>query len=339
MKKILFLLLAPVIATAAMAQPTQDNSPLETARAFMRTGDYSNAIIVLNAALQREPGKLDLLTDLAFTYFLQRDFGKALETIKPLTDRDDAGIQTFQVAGNIYRALEEMKDCDKMYRKAIKKFPQSGVLYNEYGELMGARNEEDEAIRNWEKGIETDPNYPGNYYNAAKFYYYKKNYTWCVLYGELYVNRESLSERTTEVKTILLDAYKQLFLKNDIFKGSDKKNEFEQAFLKTISNQSAALSAGLTPETLTMLRTRFILEWDQQYAAKFPMRLFEYHRQMLKSGLFNAYNQWLFGMPDNLAVYENWTRTHPDEYSSFSKFKSNLVFKIPGGQYYQVIKN
>ncbi len=57
-----------------------------------------------------------------------------------------------------------------MYKQGIKKFPSSGELYNEYGEMLWVK-QDPEAIRFWEKGIEVDPNYSSNYYNASKYYY------------------------------------------------------------------------------------------------------------------------------------------------------------------------
>src|SRR5205823_8403699 len=115
-------------------------------------GDYTNAILVLNRALQQEPDNIEIMTDLAFAQYLQRDYARALETIKPLLDRKDADVQTYQMAGMIYKAKEEVNETEKLYRKGIKKFPGSGVLYNEYGELLWYRQDYT-AISQWEKGI------------------------------------------------------------------------------------------------------------------------------------------------------------------------------------------
>ncbi|HSU26970.1 MAG TPA: hypothetical protein VLJ68_01205, partial [Chitinophagaceae bacterium] len=70
-------------------------------------------------------------------------------------------------------------------------------------------------------------------------------------------------------------------------------------------------------------------------AAKYPFRLFDFQRQLLQEGMFNAYNQWLFGTSENLAAYDNWTKTHTEEYSAFTAFQRTRIFKMPAGQYYQ----
>lgn len=309
----------------------------ETAKTFMRSGDFDNAVVVLNRAIQKDNENMDLQKDLAMSYYMKRDYVNALGTAKKLLERDDVDEVSFQIAGNVYKALEEVKDCEKMYKKALRKFPKSGPLYNEYGELLwGSKNST--AIDLWEKGIQTDPLYAGNYYNAAVYYFDTRDKVWSLIYGEIFVNMESLSEKAVLMKQLLLKAYKEkLFADADLLKGEEKnKSEFAKAFLQTMGKQSPLAAKGLTLESLTMIRSRFILDWFQSNAGRFPFRLFDYHRQLLQEGMFEAYNQWLFGPVENLAAYDNWTKAHPDQYETFSNFQRNRVFKIPPGQYYRV---
>jgi hypothetical protein len=119
-------------------------------------------------------------------------------------------------------------------------------------------------------------------------------------------------------------------------KGEEKnKSEFAKAFLQEMAKQSSIANNGITIETLTMIRSRFILDWYVTYAARFPFKLFDFQRQLLEDGMFEAYNQWLFGPVEDLAAYDNWTKTHPDQYTAFSNFQKTRVFKMPSGQYYQ----
>jgi tetratricopeptide (TPR) repeat protein len=312
----------------------------ETAKTFMRSGDFDNAILVLNRAIQKD-NNIELQKDLALSYYMKRDFAKAKEQAKELLDRDDADEASFQIAGNVYKALEEIKDCEKLYKKGLKKFPKSGPLYNEYGELLwGSKNIG--AIEFWEKGIQNDPSYAGNYYNAAYYYFSINDKIWSLIYGEIFVNMESLSDRAAAMKQMLLKAYKEkLFadpeqLKEENITGKGgTKNEFARAFLLGLAKQSSLVSRGISVETLTMIRSRFILDWFQSSAGRFPFRLFDYQRQLLQNGMFEAYNQWLFGPVENLATYDNWTKTHPDQFETFSKFQRSRIFKVPAGQYYQ----
>ena len=303
----------------------------------MRAGDFDNAIIVLSRALQQDKNSLELQKDMVMSYYLKRDYTRAMEGVSKLIDRDDADVVTFQIAGNVYKALEEAKECEKVYKKGLKKFPKSGPLYSEYGELLWA-TKNFSAINQWEQGIQVDPAYGGNYYNAALFYFYTKDKVWSLVYGEIFVNMESLSERGTSMKALLLQSYKEkLFAEADMLKGQEKtKSEFAKAFLETMGKQSSIANKGLTVETLTMIRTRFILDWFANNGTKYPFKLFDYQRQLIQQGMFDAYNQWLFGPSDNLAAYDNWTKTHADQYEVLNTFQKSRVFRMPAGQYYQV---
>ena len=309
----------------------------ETARGFMQQGDFSNASLVLNRAYALAPTDIDITKDLALNYILQKDNKKALEVIKPVLDREDADDHSFQIAGNVYYKLGEPKECEKVYRRGIKKFPKSGLLYNELGELLGAQRNP-EAIKQWEKGIEVDPNFTRTYYNACKYYYANSDKVWSIVYGETFINMEPLSVRTPEVKSIVLESYKKLFINTDYSKENKEKNKFADAFLQVIKKQNTLATSGLNPESLTMIRTRFILDWYNDYAAKFPLKLFEQQRQLLQDGMFEAYNQWIFGIVQNLNSYQNWTATHAAEYNEFSNFQKGRIYKVPAGQYYRLEK-
>ena len=330
MKK-LFLFFTLLSGYTCIAQPQDSKELQENAKAYMRQGDYDNAALLLVKALDQSPSDLSIAKDLALIYYFQKENTKALEVVKPLLDRSDVDDQSFQIAGNIYKAMEQTKDADVMYKKALKKFPKSGALYSEYGELLSSMQNLS-AIAQWEKGIEMDPGYSLNYYNAAKYYYFTTDKIWSIIYAEIFINIEPLSARTTEVKSLLLDSYKKFFAED--LNNLSGKNSFEQAFIQSMSKAYAVAENGINAESLTMIRTRFVLDWFEKYAAKFPFRLFEYYQLLLREGIFPAYNQWIFGATENLQVYQTWTGAHATEYADFNNFQKGRIFKLPTGQYY-----
>lgn len=329
-------ILSFVAACAVYIAPAQTAAELhETARTFMRQGDYSNAILVLNRAIKLDSKSIEIAKDLGLNYYFAKDFAKALEIYKPLLDRPDADDQCFQIAGDIYLAMDDTKECEKIYRKGLKQFPKSGPLYNELGELLWAQKDYN-AIKQWEKGIETDPGFSKNYYNACKYYYFTTDKTWSILYGEIFLNIEPYSISSPEIKNILLESYKKLFAETDLTneKNNPAKNSFIQAFLQTMNKQSTLASTGINTETLTMIRTRFVLDWFNDFAAKYPFKLFELHRQLLQEGMFDAYNQWIFTAAQNLPAYQNWATINASQYNELSRFQKGRIFRIPIGQYY-----
>lgn len=337
MNRLLLLPLALLLLYLPSSAQTADNkTPQEIARSFTRQGDYNNAIVVLTGAIKNQPGNLELLKDLAFNYYLNRDYTKGEAIAKPLVDRQDADVQAYQLLALFYKATDDLKECEHLYKTGLKRWPRSGALYSEYGELMGTK-EAYLAIKQWEKGIQVDPNYPGNYYNAAKYYFNYGDKLWTLLYGEVFINLESYSKRTAEIKQLLLEGYKKLFINvDDLTKNQDNsKSSFEMAWLNVLAPLHTLVQDGITPESLTVLRTRFIINWFNTYPGNYPFRLFDYQRQLLKDGMFDAYNQWIFGAAANLPVFQAWTNAHSDMYNRFINFQKGRVFKLPEGQYYQ----
>ena len=331
MKKIILIAVAVLAQTLVFAQDAKQLR--DNARDFMHKGDYPNAILILNRALLKEPNNLELAKDLGLNYYYTKDYKKAIDVLTPLFDRNDVDDQVFQIAGDAHWALEDAKESENVYRKGIKKLPNSGALYNELGKVLWTKNDFN-AIKQWEKGIENDPGFAGNYYNASKYYYFTTDKVWSLIYGEIFINIDPKSAYAPEIKNILLEGYKKLFIDADLEKNNKDKNSFTTAFLKTMNKQSSLAASGINAETLTMIRTRFILDWEANYAAKFPFKLFQLHKQYIQEGLFNAYNQWVFATAQNLPAYQNWTTTHSQEYNDLSRFMQSRIFKVPAGQYY-----
>jgi Tfp pilus assembly protein PilF len=325
-----------MLATTTRAQTpaTDPKTPQETARAYTRQGDYTNALVVLNEALKKDPQNLELSKDIAFNYYLEKDYDKGIAVAKGLVERADADVTSYQILALLYKATGEVKDCDRLYKAGIKRYPLSGVLLSEYGEMLWAQQDYS-AIKFWEKGIQIDPSYSGNYYNAARYYFFTQEKVWGLIYGEIFLNLESYSKRTAEIKDLLLEGYKKLFTDANMQKNQDIKSPFVVAFLNIIGKESFTIANGISAESLTVLRTKFIIDWFETYPTNYPFHLFDYERQLLKDGMFDAYNQWLFGAAENLPVFQAWTTAHSDEYTRFTDFQRGRVFKMPEGQYYQ----
>jgi Tfp pilus assembly protein PilF len=307
----------------------------ETAISFQRQEDYSNTMMVLSKALELEPNNLTLNKDVAFTYYLGGDFKRAAERILPLTDREDADVQVFQIAGNIYQALEENKTCEKIYKKGLKKFSNSGPLYSEYGELLWEMKRPTEAIAQWEAGINLDPSYSGNYYHAAKFYYAAADKARSLVYGEIFVNLESYSGRTTEIKILLLESYKRIFMANDpkVFYVKPT-TAFEKLFLEVMSRQAALAVRGITTDNLLTIRSRFVLDWFNLSAGKFPHQLFDHLQYLMREGMFEAYNQWLFGASADPNSFQWWINSNKEQYGRYVDYQRNKLFRMPANQHY-----
>ncbi|MGX5820110.1 tetratricopeptide repeat protein [Chitinophaga lutea] len=323
----------------------QDNAELQTtARNFLRSGDYANAVLVLNQAIQNAPDDFQLKKDLAFAYYLKGDYNRAHSVVSPLLGDKDADIHLFQIAGNIFQARQDWKTAEKNYQRGLRKFPKSGELHNDYGDLLQNMKNFDGALAQWVKGIEADPNFPGNYYNAARSYLWTKEPIWAILYGETFINLESYTTRTAEIREVVMECYKKLFddpaIFNSIPEESAKKGKkvaesgFMDAFKATMAKQTSVIASGIETESLIMLRTRFVLDWYNFYAVRYPYALFDFQRKLLKDGMFEAYNRWLFGPVSNQAEFKSWTTLHKADYDTFTSWQRNHPLKLKDDEFY-----
>lgn len=306
----------------------------ETAKSMLMQGDFENAVAILESAAKQAPGDISIQKDLAYACYLKRDFGKSIQVGKVLAERSDADEQVFQILGLSYKAIAAYKDGARLYKSALKKFPNSTIIYNEYGELLAMDNAVNEAIEQWEKGIKADLNYSSNYYNACIYYTKTSNWLKVALYGEIFVNLESFTERTAEVKKALLNAWQKMFLPTVVSQLlKNNSTAFEKAVLQTIEKIVPATSAGFQPETSTSIRSKWMLDWFKTYT-NYPFALFDQQQYFIRENMYEAYNQWLFTESVNPDAYKIWKDTHVKEAAAFEAYQKTRLFKLPAGQYY-----
>ena len=306
----------------------------ETAKSLVQKGDYENAVMILEKAKLQEPNNISILKDLSFANHLKRDFAKAIEVGNELIGKSDADEQSYQILGLSYKAIASYKDCGKMYKVALRKFPNSGVIYNEYAELFALESDLEEAINQWEKGISVDPNYSSNYFNAAMYYGRKNNWLRAIIYAEMFLNLESYSTRTEEMKAEIITDFKNLLNPGAIstLQNAKTTTAFEKTFLEGMAKFSSINKVSI--DDIISIRTKCLLEWVQGKQKQYPFRLFEHQQYLLSQGLFEAYNYWLFNTPASEEAYKIWQKNHSKEEGGFKEFQQSRVFKIPFGEYY-----
>jgi tetratricopeptide (TPR) repeat protein len=329
-----------LLAFAVMLLQTTSAQAIDSlqalARSQMQAGDFESACKTLDSGLKSQPNNLALLKDQLFANILKRDFVTSIQLGVKITQRTDADAQCYQLLGSVYKELAEYKEGAKMYKEAIKKFPESGVLFSEYGDLLMQNNAPEDAIRIWEQGIQADVNNSGNYYYAAKHYITKgRNVLRGLLYGEIFANIESYTQRTTDTKKLLLQGYQQLLAGNTLKKAASTGSGFTNIVATILNNNAIQSADSISTEQITELRWKFIVDWFTTGKLKqYPYRLFDLHKQLVDYKIFDAYNQWLFGDAADADKYQQWQTTHADQLAQWMQMLHSIVFKIPAGQYY-----
>ena len=108
----------------------------------------------------------------------------------------------------------------------------------------------------------------------------------------------------------------------------------ESAVASTLAQFKDMVSGGVTPESLYALRGQFIVSWfNSDNAKKFPYKLFDRQQQLLKLGIFEAYNQWAFSSY-NEDRFKNWAQMNNGLIQEFAKFQRASMFRVPQEEYY-----
>jgi len=337
MKKIgLFISLLVMFSVAYSQTPKE---LYKTARGYLMQGDLDNAVVSYNALLKQDPDNIDALNDYCYVLVLEKEYVKAIELGKQLIAKPGANEQSYQTFGMAYKGKAAYKEAEELYKQGLTKFPESGVLYNEFGELFAMQNKLSDAIVQWEAGIKADPGYSNNYFNATMYYSkVKEDLFWVIQYGEIFINIESYSAHTALIKVKLFDAYKKLFSGDVLDKlvANPANTAFQKAWYNNITTASSVTKNGVTAETLGALRTRFILNWFYtKQNETTPFYLFNHFHYLIKEGLFDAYNQWVFGETASADDYQLWINTHTKEQSFFKVYQQNKLYKQPAGEYYK----
>lgn len=317
----------------AKAQSDADGLHEQVISTYQNSGS-KEALTKISSLLQSNPGNYGLQQDKLLIEYLSRDFAGAINTGKGLLTREDVQDQAYQLLGASYDSIASYKDAIQVYKMGLKSFPKSGLLYAQYGSSLLANGSEREAIAAFENGIKADPNISSNYYNLAKLYT-GKDPLWASLYGEIFVNLETLTERTKEIRRTLASNYTALFAAARLAKYAESGNPFEKLVAETLTKFAGTAANGITPDVLTAVRGEFIVDWYQSESyKKYPFRLFDRERQLLKQGDFEAYNQWLFST-ENIPAFNNWANTHPDQIQSFQNYQRSVIFKPLASEYYK----
>ncbi len=323
-----FMLLAGISsANAQTIWPTPEVEQMyKQAREYHSQGNLRQAVIMYQQAIRIAPNIPLLHRELAHTYYLAKGYNEAITTLEPLIKSGEADAEAYRIMAASLLATNEQKKAKNILKKGITEYPNSGLLYHEMGLMYETDGEIVYALESWLDGIENDPTYHVNYYDAARTYMNTNKTVWAILYAETFINIEQYTPRANDTRKMLLTAYGQLF--NSLATGeipkfgskSSKNMDFEKAVYDTYIKLSPVISDGITTENLIMLRTRFMMNWVEEYARKYPYTLFSRHDFLIRNGYFDSYNQWLLGKAENPQQYEAWNKFHQEAIPAFQSW-------------------
>jgi tetratricopeptide (TPR) repeat protein len=302
---------------------------------LMDNGDYKTSLSLLEEAKSLDPGNVDYPYEMAYAYYSKGDYKKAARILEGLKSHGDATDLFFQLLGNSYDMMGKAEKAFDAYDQGLKKFPKSGRLFLEKGNVYWGKKEFEKALPFYEEGVEADPSYPSNYFRLAILYCHTSEEVWGMIYGELFMNLERNSERTAQISKLLYDTYKrEITLMGD--------GEYSVSFSKNANNINSISSVDINQEkfpipfgmiyesalgfsmlnvktidmnSLDSVRQSFI---DYYFTNEFtyPNVLFDYQKKIKDAGHMEAYNHWIL-MKGDEAAFGDWQKQNEEKWDAF----------------------
>jgi len=332
-----FLVVQVFTSSQLHAQSNQDKALAkgQEAIALVDEGKYAEGIKLLEEAQKIDPKNTTYPYEIAYAYYSQKDYRKALKYLEPLIKQKTAKENVYQLTGNAYDLLNEKEKALATYDDGLKVFPSSGSLHLERGNMELFKEDYNSALAYYEKGIEVDPQFSSNYYWATRIYCSSTEKVWGMIYGELFINLERNSKRTGEISKLLYDTYKAgikftsdtsmsvSFSKqsnmdiSELQKGGELKMPYGTFVYELTMTQSIIQEKKIDLPSLDKIRSNFVdVYYKNGNDVKYPNVLFEYHQALKKAGHFEAYNYWLLGKGEE-AVFSAWRADNKSKWESF----------------------
>ena len=323
---------------------------------LMDNGKLDESIKLLEEAQKLDPDRFDYPYELAYAYYAKEDFKEAVKILEKNKTHKDVTERLFQLLGNCYDVLGKTDKAFEAYDEGLKIFPNSGMIYLEKGNVYWGKEEYGKALPFYEKGIEVDPKFPSNYYRATRIYCGSTEEVWGLLYGEIFMNLERNSKRTSEISKLLFVTYKseikftsdtsmtvsfcqQMTMNvNSISDPKSIKLPFCMIFEPTLL-MSIAFEKSIDINSLDKIRSTFIDNYFNNERDKtYPNVLFSYQKKVKDAGHIEAYNHWIL-MKGDEDGFDKWQSVNKDKWASFVKWfgdnglKINDTNKFYSGQY------
>lgn len=277
---------------------------------LIQAKNLDSALHVLQNACSLAPKTALYHYELGYVCFLKKDYDKAIEHLKKAAECSDASDKCYQLLGTTYLQINNPAASLDIYKKGIKKFPQSPRLYAELGVVAAKDQKHEEAVRLWEQGIASGTDYPDNYYHLATHFARTEDRIWAILYAETFMNLEQNSPRTDTTSRILFTAYQQ-----SVFGESgdlnidfalpveiDMKKSFKfpfstvyEAVMNIVAPNAVGKETKASIVVINRLREHFLNNWYESGKYKnYPNYLFDFQKELKDRGFLACYDYWLF---------------------------------------------
>ncbi|MFM2226483.1 MAG: hypothetical protein RJA07_2685 [Bacteroidota bacterium] len=314
---------------------------------LMHKENYKGAIEAYNDAVDLDSSKANYQFQLGLAHYFAKNYKTTITVLQTLLKKFPADERYYSLLGSCYSETRSDKKAYSILEEGLKKYPNSGGIYSQLGKIEYDHENFNLAIQHWENGVQSDPMYPSNYYYLSLAYGSTTEKMWGIIYGEIFINLESNTERTYEIMKRIYDFYQQsIFIKSpknkfalftdELTRLTDVEardtmllhKNFAIAFNDISQRSLIVFKDKFNTEKLIEFRKRSIDLWyNKNRPLDFPNPLFDYQREIISEGYFECYNHWLLSKGDP-KTFNDWMELNKKKYDEFIKWFLKHPFEV-----------
>ena len=213
---------------------------------------------------------------------------------------------------------------DADYYKAIQKRSSTPVQPAQFKEM------EEKALKDYSQA--------GSYEVLATSFGNTTEKVWAVIYGEIYCNLSSDSDRISQVGSLVYHWYEGSLSRQgnglsisltENAQSSQKQLPFESLFEQSFLMGAASVQGNFPPlsiQTLIAIRKNQLSLWNQKRLPE--TELVRRQEAILSAGHFEAYNYWLF-KGARADEFTEWIKSHQDQFRAWLDFQRLYLLRKP----------
>lgn len=292
--------LAAALTTTSMAQNGLTAAEEEMLRHAVEAADdgrEEEAAEVLLTMRKAHPDNYAVGYELGYALMMKKDYEGAARIFHSLRSHKEADDLTYVMEGNALDYMGRRGDAVRAYREGLGRFPSSGRLMMEMGNIKLSDEQYEVAVEWYVKGVEAEPQLASNYYRAATLLLSSSDAASGLAAGEAFMMLSPSGERSRAMSKALSDAYETL-LAADTAVGPGLS-----ALRRVAEMKSRLLDSGR----------------EEAYGGETGRRVREVEEAIRAAGHWTAYCAWLTRMGDE-AKFSGWMAFHENDMERFAQW-------------------
>lgn len=201
---------APAAGQEATPLTDAELRALEQAARDADNGGAPQAVAAMEELARRRPDSYAVGYELGYTLLANGEYGRAAATFRNLQAHKGCDDRAFQMEGNALDYMGRRGDAMRAYRRGLARFPHSGRLMMEMGNMSLSDGDYDTALRLFEQGVEAEPGFASNYYRAAWVLLQSSAAESGLALGEAFLLMEPTGERAETMSRMVCDTYRAM---------------------------------------------------------------------------------------------------------------------------------